>query len=88
MRLRSPETPGTQRYNKQGEGGRHAGHMTPLLTEGLLAHDEAADHRFVGAPQSEAVSSQNYVKGLWEGNKDADKEGGAGPLHLLMLPSP
>lgn len=38
--------------------------MKLLLTEGLLAHDEAADNRFVSASESEAVSSENDVKGL------------------------
>lgn len=65
---------------------KHADHATCLLlTEAVLAHDEAADHRFVRASQSEAVSSQNYVKGLWKVNKRQIRAGGARMLHLLIL---
>lgn len=35
-----------------------------LLTEGLLVHNKAADDCFIGAAQSEAIPSENYVKGL------------------------
>lgn len=56
-----------------------------LLTEGVLAHDEAADHRFFRASESEAVSSQNYGKGLWKVNKRQIRPGGARMLHLLIL---
>lgn len=46
--------------------------MKLLLTDGLLAHNEAADNRFVSAPESEAVSSENDVKGLCKVNRRAD----------------
>lgn len=46
--------------------------MERLLTEGLLAHGEPADDRFVSASESEAVSSENNVKGLCKVNRRAD----------------
>lgn len=46
--------------------------MQLLLTEGLLAHDEAADDRFVSASESEAVSPENDVKGLCKVKSRAD----------------
>lgn len=46
--------------------------MKLLLTEGLLAHDEAADDRFISASESEAVSSENDIKGLCKVNRRAD----------------
>lgn len=57
----------------------------PLLTEGLLSHDEAADDHFISASESEAVSSQNYVKGLWKIKRMQIRAGGACMLHLLIL---
>lgn len=72
-----------ERLNEQ-----HAGAAAPLLTEGLLAHDEAAEDLFVGAPQREAVPSEDDVKGLCNVNKGQMRAaGGSCATYRILWPS-